>query len=142
MTRGDLWKAMDSRPRRPAAGLLRSDIPAVPGVYAWYQDGAAVYSGRAIGKDGLRARIWENHLKTGTDLSRSSFRRNVCEHLNIAPRSITRVRPTSMSPEDVAPVNEWIRRCQVAWIELVVDGEAARFERALHDEWTPPLSKR
>lgn len=139
---GNLWRRMHGQRRRRAADLLKLDVPTAPGVYAWYRDGEAIYSGRAIGKAGLQGRIWGNHLKTGADLSRSSFRRNVCERLGIAPTSRTMIRPTVMTPADVAPVNAWIRECWLAWIAFDVDAEAADFEKALHAEWVPPLSKR
>jgi hypothetical protein len=42
-----------------------------------------------------------------------------------------------MTPEDVTPVNAWIRDCQVAWIVFASDAEAADFERMLHAEWMP-----
>lgn len=142
MAHGPEWHRMDGQPRRRATELERQDVPEVPGVYAWYRDGEAVYSGRAVGADGLRGRIWRYHLKTGNDLSRSSFRRNVCEYLGIAPTSRTTLRPTVMTEEDVAPVNAWIHECDVAWIECQTDEEAVRLEKALHREWLPPLSRR
>ena len=45
------------------------------------------------------------------------FARNVCEHLDIAPTSMTTVRPTLMIAADIEPVNRWIRECEMAWIE-------------------------
>lgn len=140
--KGELWTRMDERPRRLAAELTGADLPTSPGVYAWYRDGEPVYSGRAIGRDGLKGRVWGNHLKTGHDLSRSSFRRNVCEHLGIAPVATTKIRPTAMTPDNVVPVNTWIRECEVAWIEFPSGTEAAHFEKSLHAEWLPPMSKR
>ena len=142
MTQGDLWHRMHVQPRRAAASLTGKDIPTRPGVYAWYREGEPVYSGRAIGADGLHGRIWKNHLKTGDDLSRSSFRRNVCEHLGIAPTSKTTVRPTLMTAADIEPVNRWIRECEVAWIECQSAAGAEALEKALHAEWMPPLSRR
>lgn len=133
---------MNERPRHAASALSKGDIPQAPGVYAWYRDGAAVYAGRAVGADGLQGRIWSNHLGTRPDLSRSSFRRNVCEHLGIASTERTRIRPTVMAPADVQPVNEWIRACEVAWVACESDDEAKRLEKALLAEWLPPLSKR
>lgn len=104
-------------PRHAAASLIGKDVPSNAGVYAWYHQGEPVYSGRALGGDGLHGRIWKNHLKIGNDLSRSSFRRNVCEHLAIAPTSKTSLRPSAMTAADIEPVNRWIRECDVAWIE-------------------------
>jgi len=42
--------------------------------------------------------------------------RNVCEHLGIAPPSVTHLRPPQPTPAQVEPVNEWIRGCDIAWI--------------------------
>ena len=142
MTQDDLWHRRHAQPCRAAASLTGKDIPTRPGVYAWYREGEPVYSGRAIGADGLHGRIWKNHLKTGDDLSRSSFRRNVCEHLGIAPTSKTTVRPTLMTAADIVPVNRWIRECEVAWIECQSAAGAEALEKALHAEWMPPLSRR
>lgn len=111
-------------------------------MYAWYRDGEPIYSGRALGGDGLQGRIWKNHLKTSADLSRSSFRRNVCEHLGIAPTTRTTIRPTILTSADVEPVNAWVRGCEVAWIECETSAEAESLEKALHAEWLPPLSRR
>ena len=142
MAQGNVWQRMNDQLRHTAASLTGKDVPTRPGVYAWYRDGEAVYSGRALGGDGLRGRIWKNHMTTGHDLSRSSFRRNVCEHLGIAPTSKTTVRPTVMTATEIEPVNRWIRECEVAWIECHSASEAEALERALHAEWMPPLSRR
>jgi len=142
MAQGNLWQRINAQPRRAAASVGAKDVPQRPGVYVWYRNGDAVYSGRAIGGEGLHGRVWKNHLKTGNDLSRSSFRRNVCEHLGIAPTTKTTVRPTLMTAADVAPVNQWIRECEVAWIECPTEDEAKALEKALHAEWLPPLSRR
>lgn len=133
---------MNAQPRVPAESLTGKDIPKRPGVYAWYRDGEPIYSGRALGADGLHGRVWKNHLKAGADLSRSSFRRNVCEHLGVAPTSTTTVRPTLLTAADVEPVNRWIRECEVAWIECESAADAEALERELHAEWLPPLSRR
>ena len=141
-SRGPLWRQVEALPRHDSARLTRKTVPDKPGIYAWFRDGEPVYSGVAAGADGLRGRIWKYHLKTGTDLSHSSFRRNVCEHLDIAPTSKTRTRPTWMTAEDVEPVNRWIRGCEVTWLTLGSAAEAKQFERDLHSEWLPPLSKK
>jgi hypothetical protein len=81
-------------------------------------------------------------MATDEDLSRSSFRRNVCEHLGIATTSKMTVRPTVMTAPEIEPVNRWIRGCEVAWIECLSANEAKALERALHAEYKPPLSRR
>ena len=133
---------MDDVPRHAAARLSERDVPAAPGVYAWYRDSAPVYSGRATGRKGLRTRIWHEQLKTGSDLSYSSFRRDVCAFLGVAPTIRTKVRPTVMTAVEVEVVNQWILGCEVAWIECISPAEAERLEQLLHAEWMPPLSRR
>lgn len=142
MNAGPHWTTMQARTRRAARGLTGQDVPTGPGVYAWYRDGAPVYVGKATGADGVRGRVWKNHLQTGNDLSRSSFRRNVCEHLGIAPTSRTTIRPTVMTTDEVARFNDWIRGCEVAWQVCASKAEAAHLEDRLKREWKPPLTKR
>lgn len=132
---------MNRQTRRLARGITAHTVPISPGVYAWYRDGRAVYVGRATGSRGLRGRVWSNHLQTGTDLSRSSHRRNVCEYLGIAPTKTTSVRPTIMTASDVAPVNFWIGECETAWIVCASESEAKQLENGLKAEWMPPLSR-
>jgi len=139
---GPLWSQMNARPRKRARDISGSDVPTAPGVYAWYRAGVPVYVGRAIGQEGLRGRVWKDHLQTGDDLSRSSFRRNVCEHLGVAPTSRTRLRPTVMTAADVVPVNEWISGCEVAWITCASDDEARALEDDIKMECRPLLTKR
>lgn len=139
---GPLWKLMSDQPRLAASMMTSSNVPKSYGVYAWFRDGGPVYAGRAVGAQGLHERVWRNHMATGADLSRSSFRRNVCDHLSVADTSVTKVRPTLLTADDVEPVNAWIRECEVSWIEFETVNEAKDFERRLLAEWMPPLSRR
>ena len=141
-TSGPLWSRMIEQPRRVTARLSESAIPTRCGVYAWFHNGEPMYAGSAIGGTGLRRRIWKEHLGTTHDLSRSSFRRNVCDHLGIAPISVSRQRPSRLTPRMVTPVNEWIRGCEVAWVEFRTEAEAKLYEADLLREWKPPLNRR
>jgi protein-disulfide isomerase-like protein with CxxC motif len=105
---GHLWSRLNAVPRISATELTGGVIPQTPGVYAWYHKDKPIYAGRAVGAKGLRDRVWRDHMATGLDISRSSFRRNVCDHLGIANTSFTRARPTRLTQEDVEPVNMWI----------------------------------
>lgn len=136
------WERMNAEPRHAVAEVDEADIPTEPGVYAFYRDGQPVYVGRAISRRGLRTRLWRNHLALGLDLSHSSFRRNVCEELGIAPTSVTRQRPPQLRAEQVETVNEWIQGCEVAWVTLDTADEADKFETAIKLEWMPRLTKR
>jgi len=139
---GPLWERMNEQPRLATTMLAASVVPKSVGVYAWYRDGEPIYAGRALGAKGLQQRVWSKHMATGPDLSRSSFRRNVCSYLGIADTSITKVRPTRLTAAQVEPVNAWIRECEIAWIVFDAVEEAKNFERTLLDEWMPPLSRR
>ena len=141
--RGGLsWVRMDGARRRGARTLAESAIPTRVGVYAWYHDGEPVYVGRAIGATGLRRRIGHEHLGTTSDLSRSAFRRNICDFLQIADTSVTRARPPRLSAREIEPVNQWIRASEVAWLECKTEAEAKELEAALLEEWKPPLNRR
>jgi hypothetical protein len=142
LTTGRLWARLNDLPRHAAGQLSERDVPATPGVYAWYREQEPVYSGRATGRKGLRTRIWHEQLKTGSDLSYSSFRRDVCAHLGVAPTVRTKVRPTVMTAAEIEVVNQWILGCEVAWIECSSPGEAETLEQMLHAEWKPPLTRR
>lgn len=116
-------------------------VPDGPGVYAWFKSSEPIYAGKASGGGGLRKRIGM-HLGVGPDLSRSSLRRNVAEHVLGVPTSVSRQRPSVMSSEQVSKINEWIRELEVSWLEFPIPAEAVAFERELLREWMPRLSKR
>lgn len=128
-------------PRRLVPDIEIRSIPEKPGVYAWFSSGGPIYAGKASGSGGLRERLGK-HLGVGMDLSRSSLRRNVAEHLLGIPTSVSRQRPSVMTHEQVLATNEWIRALEVAWLELQTPAEAIAFERELLGEWMPPLSRR
>jgi len=116
-------------------------IPDHPGVYAWFDSAVPIYAGKASGSGGLRERLGK-HLGLGLDLSRSSLRRNVAEHLLGVPTSLSRQRPSVMTSEQVSTVNAWIRKLEVVWLVLPTSAAAVAFERELFREWMPSLSKR
>lgn len=121
---------------------MAEDLPATPGVYVWLRDGKPVYAGRALTKGGLRTRVGRRHLDTSLDLSHSSFRRNVCEHLLGIPTTVSRQQPSVMTEDQVATVNDWIAGCEVGWLPFHGPEKARTFERDLLAGWKPPLSKR
>ncbi|HVE46426.1 MAG TPA: hypothetical protein VNA57_06730 [Acidimicrobiales bacterium] len=133
---------MHAQPGHRVTGFDPDVVPTQPGVYAFYRDGEPVYVGRAIASGGLQRRMKTQHLKTGNDLSWSAFRRNVAEHLGIAPSTVTKQRPPQLTEEQVAPVNDWIGGCEVRWISCATEAEATQLEIDLKNEWKPPLTKR
>jgi hypothetical protein len=138
---GPAWTRMNDLPRRPASTTSVRSIPSAPGVYAWYETGIPIYAGKASGRGGLRERLGK-HLGTGVDLSRSSLRRNVAEHLLEIPTALSRQRPSVMTTDQVAEINSWIHGLALAWLILPSPVEAIEFERELLGEWMPSLSKR
>ena len=56
----EVWELLEKR-RKPAAELIRSDIPLHKGLYGWFLGLEIIYVGTATGVDGLRRRIG-NHL--------------------------------------------------------------------------------
>lgn len=135
------WADILARPRSRAADIVVADVPSAPGVHLWYHDSSPVYLGRAATRGGVRARL-RLHLGTGLDLSRSSFRRNVCDHLLGIPTAVTRQRPTVMRDVDVSRVNAWISASEVAWMTCESPEEDKRTEAALLTSWKPPLNRR
>lgn len=136
------WDHMHAQPAHPVAGFDPSTVPPQPGVYAFYRSGEPVYVGRAIASGGLNRRLKTQHLKTGTDLSWSAFRRNVAEHLGIAPSTLTKQRPPQLTEEQVAPINNWVAGCELRWVACATDDEARQLEVDLKNERKPPLTKR
>lgn len=139
---GPRWEFLNSRPRRRASLLQRKDVPASPGVYAFYKDGTAVYVGRALAQRGLRGRLLGDHLSTSPDLSRSTLRRSVAAEQGVATRAEAAARPTLLTQEQAALVDDWLSACEVTWVECATAGEAAELEEALRVEWMPRLNNR
>jgi hypothetical protein len=138
---GPAWKQILELPRMHASDVAIRSIPVGPGVYAWFRSSEPIYAGKASGRGGLRERLGK-HLGVGMDLSRSSLRRNVAEHLLSIPTSGSRQRPSAMTLEQVSMVNAWIQGLELSWLEFPTQAEAVAFERELLHEWMPPLSKR
>ena len=138
---GPAWTRMLELPRMPVRNIEAKSVPAEPGVYAWFRSEDPVYAGKASGSGGLRERLGR-HLGVGLDLSRSSLRRNVAEHLLSVPTADSRRRPSIMTSDQVSTINEWIRELEVTWLALPTPADAVELERQLLQEWMPPLSKR
>src|SRR5689334_20255326 len=94
------WMRMIELPRVAVPEIEVSSIPSGPGVYAWFRSCDPIYAGKASGAGGLRERLVE-HLGVGLDLSRSSLRRNVAEHLLSVPTSVSRQRPSALTADNV-----------------------------------------
>jgi hypothetical protein len=130
---------MHRRRHRPASLFKRKQVPTDPGVYAWYEDGEAIYVGKA---SSLRERVWSCHMGKGARMRNSAFRRNVAEDLGIANARDIYSGDCRLSAEEVSRVNARVLRCAVAWIRCATAARAVRLEARLKAEWTPPLTKR
>ena len=129
------WLRVLAEPRLRANSLQRGDIPAQPGVYAWFRDDGCVYLGKA---SELRSRL-STHLRTSLDLSRSTLRSWVAVRELDLTHEYTRRRPTVLTDEEVAIVNAWIGECDLAWTTTDSREEAALLEAKLLSAWRPPI---
>lgn len=109
-----------------------------PGVYALYRDGAAMYVGKATS---LRSRLWGCHLRTGKSMTNSAMRRNVAQFLDIASAADIKARRYLPTDDDARRVSDWIRECELAWIECESPADAVALESALKREFKPPLTR-
>jgi hypothetical protein len=117
MTFDDFLVLIEAAPLHAPRKLIRTDIPAEPGIYVWYFRNTRdpVYVGKASGNNGLRQRIWAQHLNPcylegrvkrmiATDdfqrycnvpgqeyprVDKSMFRRNIGRRKHIAPGQAT-----------------------------------------------------
>jgi excinuclease UvrABC nuclease subunit len=133
------WRKMHAAPRQGVASVTHAGISPRPGVYALYRDGSAVYVGKA---KSLGSRLWTNHFRRGMSMTNSALRRNVAEFVGIAAAADIKKRRYRPTADDARRVSDWIRECEVAWIECDSEEEALALEKALKAEWKPPLTKR
>ncbi len=129
---------MNEQPRWRVAELTETGISAKPGVYVLYRESAPVYVGKATV---LRSRLWGNHLRRGVSMTNSALRRNVAQHLGIASAADIKGRRYLPTAGDVLRVSDWIRECDLAWMECETEPDAVRLETALKGEFKPPLTK-
>jgi hypothetical protein len=133
----DDWTLLLARPRYPNATVAASAIPTTPGVYAWFQDGACVYVGKATN---LRSRLGK-HRSGSLDLSRSTLRASVAVAELGVTRQHARSRPTVMTREQTAVVSAGFERAELTWIESATPADAAALEDRLRAAWRPPLNR-
>jgi hypothetical protein len=139
MARPVTWADMDAAPRRPARAVTKQDVPAGPGVYAWYRRGRPVYVGKA---DSLVRRVWANHLGNSRSISGSAFRRNVAASLGFASAADIKTGRSALTEAELAAVRAWIMGCHVAWLVLPTIEAARRAEADLKAESMPRLTRR
>ena len=133
------WATLDAATRwRPVDMTVRT-VPSVPGVYAWYRRGRAVYVGKG---DDLQDRIWSRHLGQSRTLRTSSLRRNVAEYLGFGEAEAIRSGRIVLTDEQRQAVRAWIMGCRVAWVSCPSIAAAARAEADLKFERMPALTKR
>lgn len=133
------WASMDARPKLSMTELSAADIPASPGVYALYCEGARAYIGKGAS---LRDRIWGNHSRRGVSMTNSALRRNIAELLGVATSAEIKARRYMPRPADVSAVRGWLDQCKIAWIECETEASALSLENKLKGEHMPFLTKR
>lgn len=119
--------------------LQADELPAAPGVYALYRNGARMYVGKA---GNLRERVWRNHSGRGVSMTSSAMRRNVAAYLDIATAADIKARRYRPTAEDAAAVRGWLEGCEIAWRERETEPAALALETAMKTEYRPPLTKR
>jgi hypothetical protein len=129
---------MDAQARAPASALTADEIPASPGVYAWYEGGEPIYVGK--GQD-LQERVWRRHLRTGLSMKTSSFRRSLAEDQGVGSAAEIKAGRCKPTRDQVDRVNARVRACAVAWIKCRTHDEAVDLERRMKLEWKPPFTK-
>lgn len=117
--------------------MTPGDMPTSPGVYAWFQEGACVYVGKA---SNLRSRL-SKHRSNSLDLSRSTLRASVAVVELGVTRQHARTRPTVMTSEQIAVLSAWFERAELSWIECPTPADAANLEDQLRAAWRPPLNR-
>lgn len=130
------WTDLHAAPRTRSSILSKADIPAEPGLYAWFRGEECVYLGIA---GDLRARL-TTHRGTSHDLSRSTFRSWVAVHVLGLDRAATRQRPSVVTDEQARVLNDWIAACDIAWLVQPTREDAAVLETALLLERKPLLN--
>ncbi len=136
---GPLWLDLMQRPRYAARTLSAWNIPEVPGVYAWFEEGRPVYVGKA---EVLRARLWRQHLSQGRSLGNSALRRNVAEDLGYGSAAAIKAKLCVLTIEQLHAIRERLLACEIVWIECVTKADACNLEDRIKAEWRPPLTKR
>jgi hypothetical protein len=130
------WSDLLAAPRTRSSILNKANIPAEPGLYAWFRGEECVYLGIA---GDLRARL-TTHRGTSRDLSRSTFRSWVAVHVLGLDRAVSRQRPSVVTDEQARVVNDWIAACDIAWLVQPTRKDAAVLETALLLEHKPLLN--
>ena len=130
------WTDVFEAPRTRSSALNKADIPAQPGLYAWFRDGECVYLGIA---GDLRDRL-TTHRGTSNDLSRSTFRSWVAVHVLGLDRAATRQRPSIVTGDQAQVVNAWVAACDIAWLTQTTREDAAALEASLLAEHLPLLN--
>lgn len=136
---GDEWELVLAQVKPRPLPVPRAKIPTDPGIYLWFRDGHPIYVGEGLGAKGLRGRL-SAHFAQGPDLSRSTLRASIAVAQLGITRSIARQRPSCMKADQIAAINEWLSRCELAWIAFDDPEEAHALEIRLRGEWLPPLN--
>ncbi|MHB1158110.1 MAG: GIY-YIG nuclease family protein [Phycisphaerales bacterium] len=122
----------------PVSDLKQSTIPDKPGVYFFFLEDTLIYIGEGVS---LRKRIGF-HIASTNDLSRSSLRRNVAEHLGITDIETAKQRPSVLTNKQIEPINKWIRRLNICWTLCSSKPDALLLEEELRHKFLPQMNKK
>ena len=135
-----LWNELLAQPAAELRDRAALDgLPELPGVYAVFRGGEAVYVGKARS---LLRRIRGNHCGGGSTMTGSALRRNVAEMLGIASPGAIKSGAYVLSDAEVAAVKGWIAGCTLRYLTCASEAAALDHERGLKAEWRPRLTKR
>ncbi|WP_308923507.1 hypothetical protein [Janthinobacterium sp. J1-1] len=136
--------------------LTREMVPTLPGLYVWRSkhDDSIEYIGKASGKNGLRGRVWCQHLnpiylesrpdKIAQDDAQRGFNilhnGKLCIDKSVFRRSIGKAHQLSPGVETVRHIRE---NCTIAWVTFSSDllEYIPRWELDLIKDYPPRLNK-
>jgi hypothetical protein len=121
--------------RVPVASIRSEDLPEHPGLYVWYQDGAAVFVSNT---SNLRNRVYVEHVARSGQAISSALRRLAARTLGIASNADLRSRKHVLSESESHAVETWIRQGDVSWMQTDTETEAVTLASSLQGVILPP----
>jgi hypothetical protein len=133
-----LQSQLDSLKLVPFSEVDEKALNANPGICLLRYKGKWAYVGMS---SNIRRRYREDTQLTG-DLSQSALRRTVCEFLEIADASVTTQKPAVLSRAQVAPIHDWLRTCEIGFLEAPTDKAASALKAQAIETLSPFLNKK
>lgn len=118
------------QPLHPVAELSAADIPAEPGVYAWYRRGRLFYVGES--RRGIRSRLWGNHLRGNA--RGSTLRNKVAKAFDFSP-----VGFRAYGPSAEQSISTKLLECEVRFLPVAL-ALIDQTQADLISELDPPMN--